>query len=136
VYPFLLLDSFCFGNYHYSVFDRRCNHHDSIADLLWCVLVNMDNEKEEKGYFVVEFRLPIAIADASSPEEASMMASKIIEKEYGFYPSAWYTRVFEYGDLEDGIGVISEYFANPAGTVFRRIDQNVEKHEEVIKRGD
>jgi hypothetical protein len=94
----------------------------------------MSEEREDKGYFVVEFRLPIAIADASSPEEASLMASKIIEKEYGFFPSAWFTRVFEYGDLEMGIGVVAEYFANPAGTVFKEVGQNIGTHEEILQR--
>lgn len=86
-----------------------------------------------KGYYVVEFRLPFAISDVENEKDAAIAAAKTCEKEYGFYPSAWYARVFEYGDLDGGIGIIAEYFANPTGTVFRKIDGNLQKHEEIIK---
>ncbi len=89
---------------------------------------------DEKGYYVVEFRLPFYIAEVENEKEAATAAAKQCEKEYGFYPSAWYARVFEYGDLDGGVGIIAEYFANPTGTVFRKIDGNVEKHEEIIKK--
>lgn len=91
-------------------------------------------DNQEKAYFVVEFRLPIYIADSDTPEDAALKASKIVEKEYGFYPSAWYARVFEYGDIESGIGVVAEYFSNPSGTKFRKVDQNIARHEEIISK--
>ena len=93
----------------------------------------MSQDKESKSYFVVEFRLPISISDEPNPQEAATAAAKIVEKEYGFYPSNWYARVFEYGDLEGGIGVIGEYFSNPTGKTFRKVDQNIEKHEAIIR---
>lgn len=85
-----------------------------------------------KSYFVVEFRLPIQITNQDNPKDAAIAAAKVCEKEYGFYPSAWFARVFEYGDIDSGIGVIAEYFSNPSGNTFRKVDANVQKHEEII----
>lgn len=90
-------------------------------------------EKDDKNYYVVEFRFPVAV-NAVSPEDAALTAGKLIEKELGFFPSAWYARVFEYGDIERGIGIIAEYFANPSGTTFRKVDQNIGQHEEIIQK--
>lgn len=90
--------------------------------------VDMANE----NYYVVEARLPIQISEASSPEEAGRKAARIIENQYGVNISNWYLRVFEYGAGEDS-GPIGEYFCNPAGTKFRKIDANIEDHEERVK---
>lgn len=84
-----------------------------------------------ENYYVVEARLPVQINDAVSPEEAARKAARIIENQYNVNISNWYLRVFEYGAAEE-VGPIAEYFSNPAGSKFRKIDANFEKHEEII----
>lgn len=90
--------------------------------------VDMAND----NYYVVEARLAVQVSEALSVEEAARKAARIIENQYGVNLSNWYFRVFEYGAGEDS-GPIGEYFSNPAGSKFRKIDDNVEKHEEIIK---
>jgi hypothetical protein len=87
----------------------------------------MSNE----NYFVVEARLPIQISDASSVEEAARKAARIIENQYGVNISNWYLRVFEYGAGE-GSGPINEFFSNPSGSKFRKIDENIANHKEIV----
>lgn len=82
----------------------------------------------EKKYWVVEFRFPINISNADSPERAASIAADKMNEEYGFRPSAWYTRVFEYGPSLDIVGPLAEYFCNPAGTQFRQLNKNDEAH--------
>lgn len=90
--------------------------------------------ENNKSYFVVEFRLPITITDQDNAKDAAIAAAKICEKQYGIHPSSWFARVFEYGDINEGVGVVAEYFANPTGTNFRKVDGNVSKHEEIIQK--
>lgn len=90
----------------------------------------LDVVMANENYYVVEARLPVQISEAFSPEEAGRKAARIIENQYGVNISNWYLRVFEYGAGEDS-GPIGEYFCNPAGTKFRKIDANIEEH---IKR--
>jgi len=85
------------------------------------------------NYFVVEARLPVYIEEALSPEEAARKAARIIENEYGVNISNWFLRVFEYGAGEES-GPIAEYFSNPAGSKFRKIDQNVKEHDDKIRQ--
>ena len=84
------------------------------------------------SYYVVEVRLPIYIEEALSVDEAARKAARIIENEYNVNISNWYLRVFEYGAGEEA-GPIAEYFGNPAGSKFRKIDQNVKEHDEKIR---
>lgn len=88
-----------------------------------------------KKYYVVEFRMPIEITEAATVEEAARRAKKIMERETGVSFSSWYTRVFEYGEGNENIGVVKEYFANPSGTTFRELTENIDKHEKLIKEG-
>ena len=90
--------------------------------------VDMANE----NYYVVEARIAIQITEALTPEEASRKAARIIENQYGVNLSNWYFRIFEYGAGEE-IGPIAEYFSNPSGSKFRKVDENYSKHEEIIK---
>lgn len=90
--------------------------------------VGMANE----NYYVVEARIAIQITEALTPEEASRKAARIIENQYGVNLSNWYFRIFEYGAGEE-IGPIAEYFSNPSGSKFRKVDENHSKHEEIIK---
>ncbi len=78
-------------------------------------------------YYVVEFRFPIQVNKASSVMDASNKAAKMIEKKFGFLPSGWFARVFEYSDETVGP---KEFFCSPGGTKFRPIDKNI-KHEKV-----
>lgn len=85
------------------------------------------------NYYVVEVRLPVMISEALSVDEAARKAARIIENQYGVNISNWYFRVFEYGAGEN-VGPIAEYFCNPAGSKFRKIDDNHQKHEEIIQK--
>ncbi len=96
------------------------------------LVVRLDVGMANDNYYVVEARLPVQISEALSVEEAARKAARIIENQYGVNISNWYLRVFEYGAGE-GSGPIGEYFSNPAGSKFRKIDENVDKHEEIIK---
>ncbi len=84
--------------------------------------------------YVVEFRLPVEIS-GDSPKEAAMTARRRLEEKTGLDVSSWYTRVFEYGETEDDIGIVAEYFASPQGLVFREVTQNIRQHEEIIENG-
>ena len=86
-------------------------------------------------YWVVEARLPIQINDADTAEEAARKAAKQLEFKYGFNLSNWFLRVFKYGDVDGEVGVTAEYFSNPAGTKFRDIESNVEKHQQLFEEG-
>ena len=90
--------------------------------------VGMANE----NYYVVEARIAIQITEALTPEEASRKAARIIENKYGVNLSNWYFRIFEYGAGEE-VGPIAEYFSNPSGSKFRKVDENHSKHEERVK---
>jgi len=83
---------------------------------------------QEKNYWVVEYRFPIVVGEAASVEEAAKTAKESFSKEFGFKPSSWYTRVFEYGPSLDIVGPINEYFCNPTGATFRILDKNDEAH--------
>jgi hypothetical protein len=82
-----------------------------------------------KSYWVVEYRFPIPVSEASSPEEAAQIAAEEIYKQYGMKPSAWYARVFEYGPSVDEVGPLREYFCNPSGMKFRQLDKNDIEHQ-------
>lgn len=84
-----------------------------------------------ENYYIVEARIPVQISEALSPEEAARKAARIIENQYSLNLSNWYLRIFEYGAGED-IGPVAEYFSNPSGSKFRKIDQNIESHQEII----
>ena len=95
------------------------------------LVVRLDVDMANDNYYVVEARLPVQISEALSVEEAARKAARIIENQYGVNISNWYLRVFEYGAGE-GSGPIGEYFSNPAGSKFRKIDENVDKHKEIV----
>jgi len=88
----------------------------------------------KKGYWIVEYRLPIFIEDAEDAKDATQKASKEISRETGVDVSNWFARVFEYGtgELED-VGVQEEYFFNPTGVSVRVIEQNHAEHDEIVK---
>ena len=90
----------------------------------------MTQSQEAKNYFIVEFRLPYVIAGKTDPKDAYKEAATLFENEYNVYPSGWFARVFEYGP-GDEVGCLNEYFFNPTGTVARKVDQNIEKHNEI-----
>ncbi len=79
--------------------------------------------------------MPIEITEAATVEEAARRAKKIMERETGVSFSSWYTRVFEYGEGKENIGVVKEYFANPSGTTFYQVDANHEKHDRMVSEG-
>ena len=92
----------------------------------------MANEK----YYVVEARLPIQIADASSVEEASRKAARVIERDYGVNISNWFLRVFVYGSEDGHLGPVEEWFSNPTGSRFRQKDTNIELHFQMIEKNE
>lgn len=89
----------------------------------------------DEKYWVVEARLPIQINDADTAEEAARKAAKQIEFQHGISISNWFLRVFEYGGEKDEVGVVREWFSNPAGTKFRDIEGNVEVHQSLYEEG-
>lgn len=89
-----------------------------------------------KRYYIVEFRLPVEVTEAPSVEEAARKARASLERETGINVSNWFVRVFEYGEGNDHVGPVAEYFANPTGTTFREVTQNVTKHEQLIKESE
>lgn len=84
-------------------------------------------------YYVVEFRFPLKIEEAKNEKDAAEQAAKLCEEKFGIKPDLWYTRVFQYSD-DEGIGIEAEYFCNPQGTHFRKIDKNLEKHEKLLEK--
>lgn len=87
-----------------------------------------------KKYYIVEFRLPHEISEARTPEEAARKAATYFKNKFGIDLSAWYTRVFEFDDTPGRIGPSAEWFCNPQGTKFRKVDQNFKKHEDKVKK--
>jgi hypothetical protein len=85
---------------------------------------------DDKQYWVVEFRFPLLIDKAQTPEEASKKACAAFEKENGLNVSGWFTRVFKYST--DAIGPEEEWFFGPSGVKAYRIDKNHIEHEEII----
>jgi hypothetical protein len=83
---------------------------------------------DDKSYWVVEYRLPIVVPEAATPEEAANIAKEQVKKEYNTSVSHWFVRVFEYGAHLTEVGPLNEYFANPSGSKFRKLDQNDEEH--------
>lgn len=83
---------------------------------------------DDKSYWVVEYRLPIVVSEASSVEEAAEIAKEKAEKEYNIKASNWFVRVFEYGASLTEVGPLNEYFANPSGSKFRQLDKNDIEH--------
>lgn len=88
-----------------------------------------------KKYYVTEFRLPYEVTDASSPEEAAAKAARYFQHQFGVDVSAWFIRVFEYGGDPNHNGPVAEYFSNPQGTKFRKIDKNFDAHQEHFEKG-
>lgn len=91
---------------------------------------------EDKEYFIVEYRFPILVNKAKDPKEACHKAAKICEQEFGFYPSNWFARVFKYLSNSEVIGPESEYFFGPSGTDFRKIDVNLNIHNDLRMQKD
>lgn len=83
---------------------------------------------DKKSYWVVEYRYAVTVTDGDSPEEAAGEAAELIKKEFGFRPNNWNARVFEYGASTTVVGPLAEYFCNPNGTKFRKLDQNDLEH--------
>jgi hypothetical protein len=86
-------------------------------------------------YFVVEYRIPIKVDDVSSVQEALSKSSRICQRQHGFKPDNWYSRIFEYTTGVDEAGVYKEYFYNPYSSTFREIQKNHGYHNDLIKAG-
>lgn len=117
----------------------NCCINHSYVIVLWDIVYysypanpNFIMVKKENTYYVVEFRLPFLINEAT-PQLATQKASRICEAQFGFIPSAWYARIFEYQSGEENVGPVAEYFWNPNGKEIRKVDQNQKIHEELIK---
>jgi hypothetical protein len=90
----------------------------------------------DEKYFVVEFRLPFEVLEANSPKDAAAKARRIFERDSGLDVSNWFTRVFQYSDEHGEVGPIKEWFANPSGSEFREVDQNIVEHDKRSKDGN
>lgn len=88
-----------------------------------------------KNYYIVEYRLAITVDDINSVQEASTRARRICENKFGFNPSNWYARIFEYTIDYKGEGPVKEYFYNPNSSTYREIESNIGYHKDLIERG-
>lgn len=87
-------------------------------------------------YYVVEARLPVQINDADSPADAAQKAARRLSFEYGVDVSNWFLRVFVYGGEDEmDVGPQETWFCNPSGTKFRKLDENILSHAEMIEKG-
>lgn len=86
-------------------------------------------------YFVVEYRIPIKIDDVNSIQEALSKASRICQRQHGFKPDNWYSRIFEYSTGLNEPGVFKEYFYNPYSSTYREITKNHGYHNDLVKAG-
>ena len=86
-------------------------------------------------YFVVEFRYPIKVDNVNSVQEAVSMAAQICEKEFGFKPRNWNSRIFEYSTEKNEEGHIKEYFYNPNSSTYREITKNILYFNELVEKG-
>jgi hypothetical protein len=86
-------------------------------------------------YFVVEYRIPIKVDDVNSIQEALSKASRICQRQHGFKPDNWYSRIFEYSTGLNIEGVFKEYFYNPYSSTYREIKKNHGYHDDLIKNG-
>ena len=77
------------------------------------------------SYYVVEYRLPVDVGEAETPELALSQAKAAIEKELGIQLSNWHARVFEYVEDGDVTGPAREYFSNPPGTLLFELHKNI-----------
>lgn len=126
---------FWINRYHCGTdYDGRYFGHCNPA-LSTGILSTVMVEKRASKYYVVEFRFPLEIRSASSPEEAARKASQKCESKFGFRPHNWYARVFEYAGDDKNLGVTAEYFSSPGGTVFREIEKNFNIHDEYVEKG-
>jgi len=89
----------------------------------------------DEKYYVVEFRIPFEVTNANSPKDAAAKARRIFERDTGLDVSNWFTRVFQYSDEHGDVGPIGEWFANPSGTEFRKVDKNIDEHERLAEDG-
>jgi hypothetical protein len=90
----------------------------------------------DNRYYVVEARFPIKIDKAISVEEAARKAARIMQRDIGIDISNWFMRVFVYGDSQGDLGPVEEWFANPSGSQFRKVDQNFDKHQYMIDNNE
>lgn len=86
-------------------------------------------------YFVVEYRIPIKVDDVNSIQEALSKASRICQRQHGFKPDNWYSRIFEYVTGMEEPGVFKEYFYNPYSATYREITKNHGYHNDMVKAG-
>jgi hypothetical protein len=86
-------------------------------------------------YFVVEYRIPIKVDDVTSIQEALSKSSRICQRQHGFKPDNWYSRIFEYSTGLNEPGVFREYFYNPYSSTYREITKNHGYHNDLVKAG-
>lgn len=86
-------------------------------------------------YYVVEYRVPLRVDDVNSIQEALSKASRICQRQHGFKPDNWYSRVFEYSTGLNEPGVFKEYFYNPYSSTYREITKNHGYHSALINSG-
>lgn len=86
-------------------------------------------------YFVIEYRIPIKVDDVNSIQEALSKASRICQRQHGFKPDNWYSRIFEYSTGLNEPGVFKEYFYNPYSSTYREITKNHGYHNDLVKDG-
>ena len=86
-------------------------------------------------YYVVEFRFPFKVDGVDSIQQAVGRAVRICERMFGFKPSNWYARIFEYSASQKEPGYATEYFYNPNSSTYREITKNIGYHNDLVERG-
>lgn len=84
-----------------------------------------------ENYYVVEFRFPILIEDVGTVPEAVSKANRVCERIFGFKPTNWFARIFEYSVRSKSPGLSKEYFYNPNSSTYREIQKNIKFFNEL-----
>jgi hypothetical protein len=87
---------------------------------------------KDKGIWVVEFRLAFEVRNARDALDAAWKGKESLKRNMDIDLGVEHARVFEYETDEKICGPVNEWFANPSGTNFRKIDANYESHLEII----
>ena len=87
---------------------------------------------KDKGIWVVEFRLAFEVRNARDALDAAWKGKESLKRNMDIDLGVEHARVFEYETDEKICGPVNEWFANPSGTNFRKIDGNYDEHLEII----
>lgn len=88
-----------------------------------------------ENYFIIEYRYAVKVEDVSNIQEAMSKANRICERVFGFKPTNWFARIFEYSTRQKSPGLVKEYFYNPNSITYREITKNFGYFAQLISDG-